>query len=100
MANLPYIPSVRYNQLPREIRDFEPRVALDGGFDGLAVMRRLLTQIKANRRRGSVALFEISEEQGDTAMKLVRRELPLSLARVHRDLEGLDRVIEVNLNPA
>ncbi len=100
MANLPYIPSVRYNQLPREIREFEPRVALDGGFDGLAVMRRLLMQIKGRARRGSIALFEISEEQGDAAMKLVRRELPLSLVRLHRDLEGLDRVIEVNLNPA
>ncbi len=99
MANLPYIPSVRYNQLPREILEFEPRVALDGGFDGLAVMRRLLMQIKGRARRGSIALFEISEEQGDAAMRLVRRELPLALARLHRDLEGLDRVIEVNLNP-
>ncbi len=100
MANLPYIPSVRYNQLPREIREFEPRVALDGGFDGLAVMRRLLMQIKGRARRGSIALFEISEEQSGAAMKLVRHELPLALAHVHRDLEGLDRVIEVNLNPA
>jgi release factor glutamine methyltransferase len=99
IANLPYIPSARYDDLPREIREFEPRIALDGGFDGLSAMRRLLTQLKERSRRGSVALFEISEEQGDEAIRLVRRELPLALARVHRDLEGLDRVIEINLHP-
>ena len=95
IANLPYIPSVRYRQLPREIRDFEPRVALDGGFDGLAIMRRIITQLKPLVRRGSIALFEISEEQGRSAMELLQRELPFASCQTHRDLEGLDRVIEV-----
>jgi release factor glutamine methyltransferase len=96
VANLPYIPSPRYARLPREIREFEPRMALDGGFDGLSVMRRLLGQLKPRARRGSIALFEISEEQGALALELVRRELPLAVAQVHKDLEGLDRVLELS----
>ncbi len=95
VANLPYIPSERYARLPREIREFEPRIALDGGFNGLGVMRRLLAQMQGLAKRGSIALFEISEEQGASALELVHQELPLAATQVHKDLEGLDRVIEV-----
>ncbi len=96
VANLPYIPSTRYGQLAREVRDYEPRLALDGGFDGLAVMRRLSAQLKQRARPGSKVLFEISEEQGKLALELAHRELPLAMAQLHRDLEGLDRVLELS----
>ncbi len=97
VSNLPYIPSARFDQLPREIRDYEPRVALDGGLDGLSVMRRLLRQMESRALKGAVAFLEISEEQGASAMELVKRELPRACATLHRDEEGLDRVIRVEL---
>ncbi len=95
IANLPYIPSVRYNQLPHEVRDYEPRVALDGGVDGLEVLRRLIGQLKERDRRPSVMLFEISEEQGNAATALMRQEFPLAVTQLQRDLEGMDRVVQV-----
>jgi release factor glutamine methyltransferase len=95
VANLPYVPSRRYMQLPREIREFEPRLALDGGDDGFAVMRRLLAQLEAHAARGAVAFFEISEEQGLSAVALFKQQFPRAMLMVHRDLEGLDRVIEI-----
>ena len=95
IANLPYIPSQRFDQLPREVRAFEPRLALDGGADGLGVMRRLLAQIESHAARGAVVLLEISEEQGDAAVKLSRVLLPRAIIELHRDLEGLDRVVEI-----
>jgi release factor glutamine methyltransferase len=95
VANLPYIPSVRYEQLPREIRAFEPRRALDGGKDGLDVFRRLLTQLGSHASRGATALLEISEEQGAAAVECVQSALPRALATLHRDLEGFDRVVEI-----
>ncbi|MBI5652173.1 MAG: peptide chain release factor N(5)-glutamine methyltransferase [Chloroflexi bacterium] len=98
VANLPYIPRARFDQLPREVRAFEPRRALDGGDDGLDVLRRLLAQIEARAKRGATALFEISEEQGDTARQLAQQILPHCAAIIHRDLEGMDRVLEINLN--
>lgn len=95
VANLPYIPSARYKTLPREIRDYEPRIALDGGDDGLAVMRRMLAQMQACAKRGAVAFLEISEEQGEGAVELVKHQSPRAPARLYQDLEGLDRVIEI-----
>jgi release factor glutamine methyltransferase len=95
VANLPYIPRARFEQLPREIRAFEPRRALDGGEDGLAAFRRLLAQLESRAARNASALLEISEEQGAAARECVRRALPHAVATVHRDLEGLDRVVEI-----
>lgn len=97
VANLPYIPSRRLAQLPREIREFEPRAALDGGADGLDVMRRLLAQLGPHIARGASALLEISEEQGQAAIDLVRQMLPNATSTLHRDLEELDRVVEIRL---
>jgi release factor glutamine methyltransferase len=95
VANLPYIPSARFDRLPREIRDYEPRVALDGGEDGLAVMRRLLARLEAHATRGAVAFLEIPEEQGAAAVELCQRQFPRAPVLLHCDLEGLDRVVEV-----
>lgn len=95
VSNLPYIPSQRFEQLPREVRAFEPRVALDGGEDGLAVLRRLLAKLKARAARGAIALLEISEEQGQAAVELAQQALPRASVTLHQDLEGLDRVVEI-----
>jgi release factor glutamine methyltransferase len=95
VANLPYIPRARFDQLPREVRAFEPRGALDGGTDGLDVFRRLLAQLPPHAARGAIALLEISEEQGEAAIEGVRRVLPRTRATLHQDLEELDRVVEI-----
>lgn len=97
-ANLPYIPSDRYSDLPAEIREFEPRIALDGGQEGLELIQRLLAQTNRIATRDSVALLEISEEQGGSVLDLVHRELPTVQAELHQDLDGLDRVLEVRWN--
>jgi release factor glutamine methyltransferase len=95
VANLPYIPQARYKELAYEIRRFEPRLALDGGEDGFAMIRRLIGQLRAHVSGGAIALFEISEEQGPAAKELVQTLLPQATAFVHQDLEGLDRVLEI-----
>jgi release factor glutamine methyltransferase len=98
VSNLPYIPSQRFDRLPREVRAFEPRVALDGGEDGLMVMRHLLRQIESRATRGAVAFLELSEEQGKSARELAQQILPRARVALHQDLEGLDRVIEIRLD--
>lgn len=96
-ANLPYIPLERAAQLPREIRQYEPRLALVAGLDGLSVIRRLLKQAEAHMARASFIFLEISEEQGDAARELVNVLLPRAQVEIHRDLEGLDRVVEIKI---
>lgn len=96
-ANLPYIPLERLARLPREIRDYEPRLATLAGLDGLSLIRRLLRQLPAHTARAAFVFLEISEEQGETAQELAQALLPRAQVQVHRDLEGLDRVVELRL---
>ncbi len=94
-ANLPYIPLERQAQLPREIRQYEPRIATIAGLDGLSVIGRLLKQAPQYMARASFIFLEISEEQGDAARELAQALLPRAEVEIHRDLEGLDRVVEI-----
>ena len=95
VANLPYIPTARLAELIPEVTRFEPRAALDGGEDGLVVIRRLLTQLQKRPIQGTIALLEISEEQGQAVQSLIYRMFPNAMPVVHRDLEELDRVVEI-----
>lgn len=97
-ANLPYIPLERFQKLPREIRDFEPRSATLAGLDGLSVIRRLLLQVEQHAARACFVFLEISEEQGEAAQVLVNTLLPRAQVQIHRDLEELDRVVEIRLH--
>jgi release factor glutamine methyltransferase len=67
VANVPYVPSAALSRLPSEARDYEPRVALDGGADGLDVARRVVAQVAHWLRPGGSLLIETSDEQA-TAM--------------------------------
>ncbi len=96
-ANLPYIPLEREAQLPREILEYEPRLATIAGLDGLSVIQRLLKQAPAHMARAGVMFLEISEEQGEAAKALAQALLPGVRVEVHRDLEELDRVMEVKM---
>ena len=65
LANLPYIPSAQIAELAPEVRDFEPRRALDGGPDGLDLVRRLAPQAAELLAPGGFALFECGDGQTD-----------------------------------
>lgn len=97
LANLPYIPLGRERELPREIRDYEPRIALMAGLDGLALNRRLLEQAPRHVTRGAHLLIELSEEQGQVGLEVARTFFPFAAVRLFQDLEGLDRMIEVQV---
>ena len=95
VANLPYIPTGTCASLPASVRDHEPWLALDGGPDGLAVIRRLLAQVPAVLRLGGGLLIEIGADQGKAASRLARTYIPQAEVCVHPDLAGRDRVLEV-----
>jgi release factor glutamine methyltransferase len=99
LANLPYIPTEEFEALPPEIREWEPRLAVDGGDDGLAPFRALAVQLPAHLAAGPVAvLLEVGAGQAGIVEDLVHRVLDgreAVTARVHRDLFGARRVVEV-----
>lgn len=67
VANTPYVPSAKVALLPAEARDHEPRHTLDGGPDGLALLRRIAAQAPGWLRPGGTVLIEINETQFDAA---------------------------------
>jgi len=94
LANLPYIPSEVIPTLP-VAASFEPRLALDGGADGLDVIRRLVTQLPRALVDDGVALLEIGADQADAVVAAVADELPAWGVTVHDDLAGRPRVAQI-----
>jgi release factor glutamine methyltransferase len=92
VANLPYLPSALIPSLPREVRDFEPRAALDGGPDGLRALRRLVTAAPAALRPGGWLVLEIGEDQAGALASLMGAEGFVDIA-ARRDLRGAERYV-------
>jgi release factor glutamine methyltransferase len=90
-ANLPYVPGGLIPTLPPEVRDYEPRLALDGGPDGLDVYRRLLPQAAARLKPGGAVLCECQPDQFP-ALDGIARGLGLSPRPPVEDLSGRERV--------
>lgn len=93
-ANLPYIPSGLVPTLPAAT-GFEPLLALDGGPDGLDLVRRLLDGLPAILMPGGQALLEIGHDQGESAPTEARARLDGWSVAVHLDLAGRPRVLSV-----
>jgi release factor glutamine methyltransferase len=94
LANLPYVRTAAIPTLGRATA-FEPRLALDGGADGLAVIGRLLDWLPSELAPGGVALLEIGGDQGADIVAEVERRLPGWSCGVELDLAGLPRVARV-----
>ncbi len=91
-ANLPYIPTSDLAGLQPEVIRFEPRIALDGGADGLDLVRRLISDSPAVLASGGRLLLEIGAGQADlTRAALAQRGFVDVAAR--RDLAGIERVV-------
>jgi release factor glutamine methyltransferase len=94
LANLPYVRTDAIDGLPIAA-SFEPRVALDGGRDGLRVIARLLARLPEALADGGVALLEIGADQGDAIVALADDTLPGWQCTVEKDLAGLPRVARI-----
>ena len=92
-ANLPYVASAEIPLLEPEVSRFEPREALDGGEDGLDLVRRLLAESGERLLPGSALALEIDPRQAAAAQSAARACFPAARVRVKRDLAGRDRVL-------
>jgi release factor glutamine methyltransferase len=92
VSNPPYVPAPEIAGLQPEVRDHEPLNALDGGADGLDVIRRLVPGAAAVLRPGGWLLFEFGFGQADAVRAIVAAEPTLELIDVRPDLAGIQRV--------
>lgn len=92
-ANLPYVPTAVWEQLPAEIRDYEPRAALDGGPDGLTVIRRLLATAADYLKSEGLLALEIGQEQAPAVCDLLLATQAFAAPEVLRDYQHQPRVV-------
>jgi release factor glutamine methyltransferase len=78
-----------------EVAKFEPHVALDGGADGLDLIRTLLSQAPARLRRPGLMLLEHGADQGAAVTALARAAFPHDEVTLLQDDAGLDRVVRI-----
>ena len=96
-ANPPYIESAEIETLSVEVRDHEPRLALDGAADGLAFYRRLAAESGAHLKPGGRLYLEIGMSQGAAVASLLKAAA-FSDIQIIRDLAGRDRIVKGSMH--
>ena len=92
VSNPPYVEERALAGLQREVRDYEPRVALTAGPDGLMIIRRLLLEAGDFLKTGGHFIFEIGYNQGSAVEQLIDRH-KWKLLDVYEDLQGIPRTV-------
>ena len=92
VSNPPYIVSAEVEKLMPEVRDHEPRMALDGTEDGLHFYRRIIEEAGKHLVSSGMLFFEIGYDQGQAVSELMRTEGYCDV-QVVQDYAGLDRVV-------
>lgn len=93
VSNPPYIPSSKIHQLERQVRDYEPVLALDGGVDGLEPYRILCHSYAKWKNHPRLIAFEVGHDQGDAVCSMVQSILDAKEVQLFSDLAGFDRVV-------
>jgi release factor glutamine methyltransferase len=91
VANLPYVKKADA-ALP-----YEPKIALNGGEDGLDIIREIIKQAPGKLKKRGALLLEIGLGQSDEVKNLLTKAFPGSIVEVHKDLAGIDRIVVVRL---
>lgn len=92
VSNPPYIPTKVIETLMPEVREHEPRLALDGSEDGLLFYRRIIEGSSAHLKGGGMLFFEIGYDQGKAVSELMEQAGFIEV-HVTKDYAGLDRVV-------
>ncbi len=92
-TNPPYISHAEISELPREIRDFEPHHALEGGPDGLAAIRLIIAEAHTVLCQAGALFMEMGAEQAESVSALVRESQEYRSFHILKDYSGIDRVL-------
>lgn len=89
-SNPPYIKREEIEDLQIEVRDYEPRLALDGGEDGLYFYKKIIEDSTKYLNSKGFLVFEIGHDQAEDLQKLMKKHF---ITKVYKDLNMLDRVV-------
>lgn len=94
LSNPPYIARSEIERLPREVKDYEPLIALDGGEEGLDVYRRIISQASFYLKMGGWLLLEIGYGQGEKVAEEITGNGSFLRPQLIPDLSGIERVVK------
>lgn len=92
LSNPPYIPTKAIEKLQKEVKDYEPMMALDGGSNGLDIVIRILEQAPEFLNEGGSLYMEIGHDQSLQVLEFARKSLKFKDFGIIKDLEGHDRI--------
>ncbi len=93
VSNPPYVSTESWNGLASEVRDFEPRIALDGGHGGTEILYRIIRDAAGHLLPGGTLIVEIGHDQGEAVLGLAQDTGQYGEARVLDDYAGKPRVL-------
>jgi release factor glutamine methyltransferase len=94
VSNPPYIPTADLAGLPREVRNFDPWLALDGGFDGLAAYRRIIPRSRSLLAPGGWLLAEFGANQA-AGVNAIANQCGFTDVTTYQDLAGANRIVAI-----
>jgi release factor glutamine methyltransferase len=99
VSNPPYVRRSEIEYLSREVRDWEPKLALDGGPDGLDFYRRIIQQGHVYLKDGGFIALEIAPDMGEEVCRLLKSAGRYSAGSIYRDLAGRNRIVSARKLP-
>jgi len=93
VCNPPYVSAAEYENLDEKVKKYEPKLALDGGEDGLDIYRRIAADAGSHLKKGGALLLEIGLLQGPAVKKLLEDSNAFSPIKIEKDFNNNDRII-------
>jgi release factor glutamine methyltransferase len=97
VSNPPYIRTADINDLPPEVKNYEPQKALDGGIDGLDIIRRLIADFPLVANSGGILMMEIGYGQSNAVSEIIKNSDKMNFLKITKDYQGINRIISAGL---
>ena len=94
LSNPPYITGTEIGGLAKEVRDYEPTIALNGGEDGLTFYRTIISEAPFYMKKGGWLLLEVGQAQAEKVSELIEKKGDFLAPQRFRDLSGIERVVK------
>jgi len=92
LTNPPYIPTKTIASLQKEVKDYEPVMALDGGLDGMDIIEKILDEASGYLANNGKIFMEIGDDQGAKCLEIAQKSAKWTEFKVLKDLQSQDRI--------
>jgi release factor glutamine methyltransferase len=92
ISNPPYVSELEFEKLEKNVKDYEPRIALHGGADGLDVYRRIVAEVDKFLKPDASLMMEIGYAQGTAVRELLEKKDLFASVAIEKDLSNNDRI--------